>query len=114
MLLGRAGCELHTATYSVRSGETGVSGYAGYTQVFSCSATGTSNASCIVVFSDTTRPVGIPYTGVMTMIASASYGSVSALAEVSAIQDIGSFAEASASFTDTLTVLGSSGDGYIS
>ena len=48
------------------------------------------------------------------MVASASYGSISALAEEFSTQDVGFAEYAFASFTDTLTVLGGSGDGYIS
>jgi hypothetical protein len=54
-----------------------------------------------------------PYTGSLSAAANANYGSVSASAEVTATQSIGFNVHATASFLDTLTLLGGSGNGSI-
>src|SRR5215831_10479246 len=76
-----------------------------------CSNTGTSSASCSATFSGMT--VLGSYTGFLTAAANANYGSVSASTQVRATLPVGFNVKATASFLDTLTLLGGSGNGSI-
>ena len=80
----------------------------------SCSNSGTTSASCSLVLAGvTTLPPPLPYTGSAFANANASYGHVFSKVGVTATEPIGFDMDATASFLDTLTVLGGSGNGYI-
>ena len=78
----------------------------------SCSNTGTGHAACSASFSGITMMI-VPYSATLTADATASYGSLFAHAEITSTADIAFNVQASASFSDTLTVTGFAGNGHI-